>query len=56
MIKTHPVCCNDFTEDDVEDPDIVEKRKVIEKYLQEPEVDVEIWKNLAKTKGGLIDG
>lgn len=42
-------------EPEEEDPEIVEKRKEIEECLSDVDsVDVEKWKNLARSKGGLI--
>lgn len=46
-----------LSEFDYEDPDITEKRKEIEKCLQDPDsVNLEQWQNFATSKGGLISG
>ncbi|XP_048485302.1 TBC1 domain family member 20 [Plutella xylostella] len=44
----------DQDEDEIEDPEITEKKKLIEKCLQDPNTTLEQWKYLAKSKGGLI--
>lgn len=51
-------CCLCFIpEPDYEDPDIKEKKKEIEKCLENPDcVNLEQWQSFAKGKAGLISG
>lgn len=54
LFLKHTILASDF---EYEDPEIKEKKKEIEKCLNDPDsVSLEQWQTLATNKGGLISG